>query len=54
MKEIVNTKEVKQRLRINCNYGWNFQNYLYIAKNALELHEWGNFKIKHYLKTYKN
>ncbi len=29
MKKIITIKEAKQRLRINCSYGWNFQNYLY-------------------------
>jgi hypothetical protein len=24
MKEIITIEEVKQRLRINCSYGWNF------------------------------
>jgi hypothetical protein len=46
MKEIIIVKEVKQRLKINCSYGWNFQNYLYMPRNAPELNEWGNFKEK--------
>jgi hypothetical protein len=29
MKDIIIIKEAKQRLRINCKYGWNFHNYLY-------------------------
>jgi hypothetical protein len=46
MKENITVEEVKQRLRINCNYGWNFQNYLYTPRNAPKLDEWGNFKEK--------
>jgi hypothetical protein len=46
MKEIITIEEVKQKLRINCSYGWNFQNYLYTPRNALELNEWSNFKEK--------
>jgi hypothetical protein len=34
MKEIIIVKEVKQRLKINCNYGWNFQIYLHTPRNA--------------------
>jgi hypothetical protein len=49
MKYIKIIEEAKQRLRINCSYGWNFQNYLYTPKNAPELDEWDNFKEK--LKT---
>ncbi len=44
IKEIITIKEVKQRFRINCNYGWNFQNDLYTPRNAPKLNEWGNFK----------
>jgi hypothetical protein len=29
MKDIITIEELKQRLRINCNYGWSFHNYLY-------------------------
>jgi hypothetical protein len=56
MKDIITIEEAKQRLRINCNYGWNFQNSWYTPKNAPELDEWGNFieKFKKYLKTYKH
>ncbi len=43
MKESIIVEEAKQRLKINCSYGWNFQKYLYTPKNALELNEWGNF-----------
>jgi hypothetical protein len=42
----LNVEEGKQRLRINYNYAWNFQNYLHTPRNALELDEWGNFKEK--------
>jgi hypothetical protein len=38
-KEIIIVEETKQRLRINCNYGWNFQNYSYTPRNTLELDE---------------
>jgi len=48
MKEIITIEEAKQRLRINCSYGWNFQ-ILFTPKNAPKLDEWGNFKEK--LKT---
>jgi hypothetical protein len=41
-----NHKEAKQRLRINCSYGWNFQNYLHTPRNAPKFNEWGNFKKK--------
>jgi hypothetical protein len=34
MKEIIKIEKVKQILRINCSYGWNFQTYLYTPKNA--------------------
>jgi hypothetical protein len=43
MKKIITLEETKQRLRINCGYGWNFQNYLYTPRNAPKLDEWGNF-----------
>jgi len=43
MKEIITIEEVQERLKINCSYGWNFQDYLYTLKNALELNEWGSF-----------
>jgi hypothetical protein len=46
MKKIITIKEAKQILRINCSYGWNFQNYLYTPRNAPKLDEWGNFKKK--------
>jgi hypothetical protein len=46
MKFFMNVEEFKQRLRINCNYGWNFQNYLHTPRNAAKLDEWGNFKEK--------
>jgi hypothetical protein len=46
MKEFIIVKKTKQTLRINCNYGWNFQNYLYTPRNASKLDEWGNFKEK--------
>jgi hypothetical protein len=46
MKKFVTIEEAKQRLKINCSYGWNFQIYLYTPKNALELDEWANFKEK--------
>jgi hypothetical protein len=44
MKEVINIEEVKQILRINCSYAWNFQIYLYTPKNASKLDEWGKFK----------
>jgi hypothetical protein len=44
--KFINVEEVKQRWRINCSYGWNFQNYLYAQRNTPELDEWGNFKEK--------
>jgi hypothetical protein len=44
MKEIITIKKIKQKLRINCSYECNFQNYLYTPRNALELDE--NFKEK--------
>jgi hypothetical protein len=43
-KKFIIVEETKQRL--NCSYGWNFQNYLYTLRNAPELHGWGNFKEK--------
>ncbi len=46
MKKIITIEEIKQISRINCSYGWNFQDYLYTPRNALELDEWGNFKEK--------
>jgi hypothetical protein len=56
MKEIITIEEAKQRLRINYNYGWNFQNYLYTPKNAPKLDEQSNFKYKFKTlpKKYKN
>jgi hypothetical protein len=46
MKEIIIVKEVKQRLRINWVYFWNFQKKIFTQRNALEFDEWGNFKYK--------
>jgi hypothetical protein len=46
LKEIIIIKEIKQILRINYSYGWNFLNYLYTLKNVPKLYEWGNFKEK--------
>jgi hypothetical protein len=46
MKEIITIKESFKILRVNCNYGWIFQNYLYTPRNAPELYEWGNFLKK--------
>jgi hypothetical protein len=43
MKEIITIEEVKEILKINCNCGWNFQDYLYTPRNALEIVEWGKF-----------
>jgi hypothetical protein len=34
MKQIITVKKAKQKLRINCSYGWNFQNYIYTLRNA--------------------
>jgi hypothetical protein len=42
MKEIINVKKVKQRLKINCSYGWNIQIYLHTPNNAPELDVWDN------------
>jgi hypothetical protein len=53
MKEIITIKEVKQRLKIHCSYGWNFQNYLYTPRNVPKIGEWGNFK-KNFKKLLEN
>jgi hypothetical protein len=46
MKKYIIIEETTQRLRINYNYGWKFENYLHTPRNAPKLDEWGNFKEK--------
>jgi hypothetical protein len=42
LKETITINEGKERLRLQNNHGWNFLDYLYTPKRALELDTWGN------------
>ncbi len=39
MKFFIIVEEAKQILRINYNYGWNFQNYFHTPRNAPKLND---------------
>jgi hypothetical protein len=52
-KKTVTIDERKERLKIQNKYGWNFFNYLYIARRNPKFDKWGTFveKFKTLLKN---